>query len=158
MAEQQVLKSVNGNFAIELARSPTNVTLLHFREGPFKVETFQLSREFERTWIPQPEIEVQYLARRWWSAPLAPLHGSEEALAAIQALAGGQDVESRKAKKTERQQERSETPSAKARAILKKFDATDKKQSSAFYDACEAEGIDRKLAASVLCIERKRYK
>lgn len=151
-----VLMNHNRNIAIELARSPTHITLLHQQEGPFKIENFLLTRDFLASWKPF-EKAVEVVAKAWLYHPLGiALRGTDEALAAIQDLAHGREVGSTKVEKIEKQAARAEQPSSKAREILRKFDLTDKKQSKPFYDACEAAGIDRKLAASVLCIERKK--
>jgi hypothetical protein len=151
-----VLKSVHSHIALQIAHAPGEVVLVHRMYGPVTLETFRRSREFDQEWKVVDYIDPIYCARRLLAGePNLPPQtfgiGAEEALLRLM----GHDVQTpTKVEKTERKAERANQPSSKARAILREtgFDA------KSYYARCVAEGIDKKLAASVLCIERKKAK
>ncbi len=153
----KVLKSlIGGRFAIELAQSDKQVTLIHSLGGPFVIENFTATREFMAGWMDCDKTPKD-VATSWLHNPCGiATRASDAALAAIIAISKGKPVESAKLVETDKQIARSGKPSSVAREILKRHDLTQKTCAKAFYDECEAAGIDRKLAASVLCIERKK--
>lgn len=154
-----VLRSFNSQFAIELARSTKEATLITFEPGGFKIHNEPVGRTYDVTWTPQPAYDAKSVAQRWLKHPLGlKPYGDEEALRVLDCIARDQDWTNRKVEKVERQIKRASTASARSREILKTLNWADKNLAKKFYAAIEAEGIDRKTAASVLCIEKKKVR
>lgn len=130
--------------------------LVHRINGTVTLETFKRNREFDRVWKVWDGVDPLYCAKRFLAGEpeLPPQEFGPGAEEALLRLLGHDAALPTKMQKTERKAERANQPSSKARAILAKtgFD------SKAYYAACVAEGIDKRIAASVLCIERKKAK
>lgn len=154
-----VLRSHNSQFAIELARSQREATLITFQPSGFAIHNEPVGRVYDVVWKPQPAYDAKTVAQRWLKHPLGlKPYGQEEAIRILECIATDQDWTNRKVAKVEKQIKRAGTSSARAREILKTLDWADPQHSKKFYLAVEGEGIDRKTAASVLCIERKKVR